>query len=132
MHSGTEANKALVVQFFEEFSRGAIDRAFALVRDDATWWVPGTLPFSGTKTKAQYLQVVAAIKNGFPGGFTLQVTGMTAEADRVAAEVESRGTHTNGKAYSNKYHFLITIADGQFVHVKEYMDTLHLAQLLQS
>lgn len=50
----------------------------------------------------------------------------------LAAEVESRGTHANGKAYNNKYHFLITIADGQFVHVKEYMDTLHLAQLLQS
>ena len=53
-------------RFFEEFSRGDIDAAFAMVSDDVRWWVPGDLPFSGTKSKAEYLQVVGAIQQGFP------------------------------------------------------------------
>jgi hypothetical protein len=39
-----------------------IDPAFALVSDDVSWWVPGDLPFSGTKTKEQYMQVVGSIQ----------------------------------------------------------------------
>jgi ketosteroid isomerase-like protein len=92
--------------------------------------VPGTPPFSGTKTKAQYLQVVSAIRIGFPTGLSLKVVGPTAEGDRVAAEVESLGTHTSGRIYKNKYHFLIVLKDGKFVQVKEYMDTLHLYDLM--
>ena len=125
-----DANKQAVQRFFDAFSRGAIDEAFALVDDSVAWWVPGTLPFSGTKTKAQYMQVVGAIGKGFPSGLSLKVTALTAEGDRVAAEVESLGAHTNGKTYRNKYHFLIILKDGKFVHVKEYMDTLHLHDLI--
>ena len=125
-----ETNKALVTRFFREFSDGNIDAAFALVREDARWWVPGTLPFSGTKTKAEYLKVVGAIKAGFPRGLTLTPSEMTAEGNRVAVEVESYGEHANGKTYRNKYHFLIYIEDGRFVNVKEYMDTQHLKDLI--
>ncbi|MGH8673565.1 MAG: nuclear transport factor 2 family protein [Burkholderiales bacterium] len=127
---GVEANRKAVAGFFDDFSAGRIDQAFARVADDATWWVPGTLPFSGTKTKAQYLQIVAQIRNGFPEGLKLSVHAMVAENDKVAAEVESLGKHANGKLYQNKYHFLIVLKDCRFVLVKEYMDTLHLAQLI--
>ena len=124
-------NKDVVTSFFKDFSAGNIDNAFALVSDDASWWVPGDLPFSGTKTKAEYLQVVGAIKAGFPNGLELKVTSMLAEGNKVAVEVASYGEHVNGKTYTNKYHFLITIEDGKLVNVKEYMDTLHLYQLIQ-
>ncbi len=123
-------NKIVVTHFFEALSRNAVDEAFALVSDSASWWVPGTLPFSGTKTKAQYLQVVGAIQKGFPTGLNLKVTGLLAEDDSVAAEVESLGQHINGRTYNNKYHFLIRLKNEQFVEVKEYMDTLHLYDLI--
>ena len=97
----------------------------------ASWWVAGELPFSGTKTKAEYLQVVAAIKSGFPKGLHLTVLSMVAEGDMVAAEVASEGEHVNGRSYRNKYHFLIKVKNGQMVEVKEYMDTQHLYQLIQ-
>ncbi len=125
-----ETNKQLIRDFFEAFSRGDFGSAFAHVSDSASWWVPGTLPFSGTKTKEQYLQVVNAIARGFPGGLRLTVTGLTAEGDKVAAEVESLGAHVNGKTYNNRYHFLFTVRDGTVQEVKEYMDTLHLHQLI--
>ena len=126
-----ESNKQVVSNFFELFSNGEIDQAFALVSDDVSWWVAGDLPFSGTKTKTEYLQVVGSIQKGFPGGLELRVTSMIAEGEKVAAEVESHGEHANGRTYANKYHFLITVRDGQFVEVKEYLDTLHLFQLIQ-
>ncbi len=56
---------------------------------------------------------------------------MIAEGNQVAVEVESYGEHANGKTYNNKYHFLITIESGKITEVKEYMDTLHLYQLIQ-
>jgi len=124
-------NKEIVSRFFEEFSKGHIESAFSLVSDDVQWWVAGTLPFSGTKSKQEYMQVVGAIKNGFPDGLKLEVQSMIGEGSQVAAEVESDGNHANGKKYNNQYHFLITIENGQMVEVKEYMDTLHLYQLIQ-
>ena len=126
-----ESNKALVNNFFETLTRGDDEGAFTVVDPNVAWWVPGDLPFSGTKTREQYMQVVRSIRTGFPTGFALRVTSLIAEGDKVAAEVESAGTHVSGKTYANKYHFLITIKDGKFVAVKEYMDTLHLYQLLQ-
>ena len=124
-------NKSIVKEFFKNFSAGNIGEAFALVSDNASWWVPGDLPFSGTKTKAQYLQVVGAIKKGFPKGLKLNIVSMIAEGNTVAAEVESEGDHYSGKKYENKYHFLIKIENGKIIEVKEYMDTLHLYQLIQ-
>jgi len=123
--------KETVSTFFTHFSAGEIDTAFELVADNATWWVPGDLPFSGTKSKSEYLQVVAAIQSGFPDGLSLVVTSIIAEDSTVAAEVASNGLHANGKTYSNKYHFLITVEGGKMVTIKEYMDTLHLFQLIQ-
>jgi len=123
-------NKEIVTSFFENVTAGDIDGAFELVSDEVSWWVPGTLPFSGTKTKSEYMAIVGQITKGFPTGFELKVTGMIEENDQVAAEVISNGTHMNGRQYNNRYHFLIRIKDSKMVDVKEYMDTLHLHQLI--
>jgi ketosteroid isomerase-like protein len=125
-----ESRKQLIQTFFSTLSAGEYAEAFANVADDVVWWVPGNLPFSGNKSKAEYMAIVQRIRDGFPAGFTLTVTGVTAEGDKVAAEVVSSGTHRNGRAYNNHYHFLFRLRDGRIVEVKEYMDTLHLAQLL--
>jgi ketosteroid isomerase-like protein len=61
-------NKKLVKTFFQHFSTGELDQAFALVSDYVSCWVPGDLPLSGTKTKAQYMQVVGRIQQGFRDG----------------------------------------------------------------
>ncbi len=132
-HAGDDLlkNKALVTEFFEQFSAGDVDNAFAMVSDDVRWWVPEHLPFSGTKNKAEYLQIAGSIKQGFPDGLQLTVMSMIGEGDKIAAEVQSYGQHLNGKTYTNKYHFLITIEAGKMVEIKEYMNTLHLYQLIQ-
>lgn len=124
-------NKDIVSEFFRQVSNGNMQKAFELVDDQVNWWIPGTLPFSGTKTKEQYFQVVSAIQKGFPAGFSIIVSSLIAEGNKVAAEAESSGKHVNGKDYNNKYHFLFEVEDGKIISVKEYMDTLHLYQLIQ-
>jgi ketosteroid isomerase-like protein len=123
-------NKQIVNSFFELVSEGNTTDAFKLIDENVNWWIPGTLPFSGNKTKEEYQQIINAIKTGFPTGFTLTVKSLIAEGNKVATEVESSGNHVNGKAYNNKYHFLFEIENGKIKSVKEYMDTLHLYQLL--
>ncbi len=124
-------NKQIVNAFFEFVTNGKTNEAFELVDNNVNWWIPGTLPFSGNKTKEEYLQVVNAIKNGFPSGLSLTVTSSIAEGNYVAAEVESNGNHINEKTYNNKCHSLFEIKNNKIISVKEYMDTLHLFQLIQ-
>ena len=124
-------NKDIVTEFFRQVTNGNMHKAFELVDDHVSWWIPGTLPFSGTKTKEQYFQVVSAIQKGFPEGFSIVVISLIAEGNKVAAEAKSSGRHVNGKDYNNKYHFLFEIENGKIISVKEYMDTLHLYQLIQ-
>lgn len=127
----TEADNVRAVEkFFADMTKGDVAAAFAAVADDVAWWVPGTLPFSGTKTKREYMAIVDRIKAGFPSGLAFRVHGVTASGERVAAEVESLGHHVNGKTYNNRYHFLFVVRDGAIVSVKEYMDTLHLKELI--
>jgi len=123
-------NQQVVEGFFSALNEGAIDKAFTAVSDDVKWWVPGALPFSGTKTKAGYLQIAGMIQQGFPQGLRFELHGVTVDGERIAVEAESRGEHRNGKSYNNHYHFLFVVRDGQIVAVKEYMDTQHLAALI--
>jgi uncharacterized protein len=122
--------KPVVESFFQNISSGNIDEAFKVVADDVRWWVPEELPFSGTKNKAEYFAIVSRIQSGFPTGFKLVIKDMIIQGDKAAVEVESEGTHVNGKRYHNKYHFLIQVTDGKFQSVKEYMNTLHLFRLI--
>jgi ketosteroid isomerase-like protein len=129
----TDQNKQVVTRFFELFSAGKAKEAFALVAPNVKWWVPESLPFGGTFDRAGYLTKVLPQFVGFKGGMKLTVKSMIAEGDTVAVEVESYGVHACGEpdgfVYNNKYHFQITLHDGLFVEVKEYMDTYHLAEL---
>ncbi len=125
-----EENKQIAQEFFAALSRADRTAIAKLYSDDATLWTAGSLPFSGTFTKAQALEGMGAILGLFPEGLQFTITGMTAEDERVAIEAESRGHHINGKMYHNQYHFLMIIRDGKVAAFKEYMDTMHANAVL--
>src|SRR5690242_10701740 len=65
----TEQNKGVVREFFRVFSTGNVANILALLRDDATYWVSGSVQgFSGVKTKAQLAQVIAGVGDLYVGG----------------------------------------------------------------
>ncbi len=128
-----EANKKLVLGFFENFSSGKFDEALAMMADNATWWVagkPDKFPLAGTKSKTQFAELVKGIGAAMPKGLRITPKGVTAEGDRVALEAESYGELANGKVYNNLYHFLIEVRDGKIQAVREYLDTMHANEVL--
>lgn len=125
-----DANKGVVLGFFENFSTGKFDDALAMMRDDATWWVAGKFELSGTKTKAEFGQLVKGIGSAMPNGLKITPKSLVAEGNNVAVEAESYGELANGKVYNNQYHFLVELADGKITAVREYLDTMHAKEIL--
>ena len=130
-----QANKQLVLRFFELFTANRIPESMSLLATDATWWVAGPagrLKVAGLKNHAQIERLLGSVLRMLPKGMQLTIKGMTAEADRVAVEAEACGDTVSGKTYHNCYHILFEVRSGLIVAVREYMDTLHLYDVLQA
>ena len=130
---GAEANEQVVLSFFENFSAGKFDAALALMADTATWWVAGNpdkFALAGTKTKAQFAELVQGIGAAMPKGLRVTPKGITAAGDRVAVEAESYGETASGRVYNNLYHFLFEVRGGKVQAVREYLDTMHAKEVL--
>ncbi len=125
-----EANKKIVAEFLKKFSVGNYDSALEMMADNGTWWVAGSMPISGTKTKAEFVQLLAGVGEMIDGPLTIDPYAMTAEGDRVAVEATSSAEHVNGKSYRNEYHFLFVLKGGKISAVKEYLDTIHANDVL--
>jgi len=129
---GAEENKKVVMGLFEAMNSGNAAALMGALADSATWWVAGSFPLSGTKTKAQFGELLGSLGGKIDGALRLNPLGITAEGDRVAVEAESYAKMKNGKTYQNKYHFLFLVRDGKIQQVKEYLDTMHANDVLCS
>lgn len=125
-----EDNKKVVLGFFENMNAGNGAAVLGALADSATWWVLGNFPLSGTRTKAQFAQLIGELGSKIDGALRVTPTGVTAEGDRVAVEAESYAKMKSGKTYQNKYHFLFVVRDGKIQQVKEYLDTMHANEVL--
>ena len=125
-----ERNKQIVREFFAALSGADVAKLDALYAEDFELWTAGTLPFSGTRGKAEALAGMDFVASLFPKGIRFEIRAMTAEGERVAVEAESFGTHASGLPYHNTYHFLVVIRDGKIRRFKEYMDTMHADEVL--
>lgn len=118
-------NKELVCKVMAAIS----DADWKFVEDtfaeEASIWVAGEMPISGTHTKDFVRSLGEGNKVSFPNGLSLKPKAMTAEGDRVAIEAETLGKHASGKTYNNHFHFMMVIRDGKIYEWKEYMDTKH-------
>jgi ketosteroid isomerase-like protein len=129
---GIEANKRVVLEFLERQYAHRIPEAFELVADDATWWMPGNLPFSGTYTKEQIQAVFEGVLDRFVAAPEMEVLTVTAEDDRVAVEVEGRGTMRSGLDYFNTYHMLFRVRDGKITSCRNHQDLNHLREITEA
>ena len=132
---GIAENKQVVRGFIEALSSGnlkAIDTALA---DDATWWLSGSLPVSGTHRgkKGIFEGFLAKAAPLFqPGSLAIEVRNTIAEGDCVAVEWIARGKTAKGKSYENYYHIMFEVKGGKIQAVREYVDTLYAKEVLFS
>jgi uncharacterized protein len=116
-------NKTLVNAFLESLGTGNTERLKTLITEDFSAVATGTAIVSGTRSRDELLHAAQMLKAGTTNGIEFRVLNLTAEADRVAAEVEGYATFVSGLAYNNQYHFLFFIRDGKICKLKEYFDT---------
>jgi len=125
----TETNRETVLRFLGTYASGDLDALLAMLDDGATWWIAGTLPLSGTKTKWEYGEALAGVNATFTAPMTMTAHGVTAEGERIAVEAECYGELADGRVYNNHFHFLFTVRDGKIHAVKEYLDTVHVQEV---
>ena len=125
-----EANKGLVLGLFENLSAGKIEAVLDAMTDTATWWVAGNFELSGTKTKAEFGELLKGVTAAMPNGLKITPKVVIAEGDRVSVEATSYAELANGKVYNNQYHFMIEVSDGKVQAVREYLDTIHAKEIL--
>lgn len=116
-------NKTLVKDFLSALGTGDVERTKTLITADMTAVTTGTSILSGTRTRDEILGAVQMLVSAMKNGIEFRILTLTAEADRVAAEVEGFATLGNGVPYNNCYHFLFFIRDGKISMMKEYFDT---------
>lgn len=116
-------NKVLVKSFLDALGAGDAERMKALITTDMTAIAIGTSVLSATRSYDEVLGAAHMLKSATKNGIEFRILNLTAEADRVAAEVEGYSTLANGVPYNNWYHTLFFIRDGKICKMKEYFDT---------
>ena len=132
---GIEENRQVVWGFIDALSSGNLKALDATLADDATWWLPGSLPVSGTHRgkKGIFEGFLAKAAPLFqPGTLAIEVRNSIAEGDYVAVEWVARGKSAKGKAYENYYHVMFEVKNGKIQTVREYVDTLYAKEVLFS
>lgn len=112
----TSTNHQLVRAFFTAISSGNV--ADELLTADMTFWSVN----AGVSDKARFqgaMKILAAI---FSGKLVYSIESLTAEDDRVVAEVKSHGTLPDGEPFNNVHMFLFRIRDGRVASVAEFMN----------
>lgn len=113
----TQDTHVIAHRFFAALS--ASDLPDALLTPDMTAWTTS----SGVESdKASYQRGVAMLGTLFDGGLSFTVETLTAQEDRVAAEVRSHGTLINGEPFANRYAFILRLRDGRIASVAEHFD----------
>lgn len=111
----TRSTTQLIEDFFVAIARG--DLPDELVTPDMTFWSVN----SGTSDKARFRGGVKILASLFGGTLAYVIESLTAQDDRIAAEIRSHGT-LGGETFDNTHVFLFRIEGGRIAAVKEYMN----------
>jgi ketosteroid isomerase-like protein len=127
-----EDNKQAVREYLAHFKNAAVTDLLDAMSEDATWWIlgnPHLFPGAGNKSRADMARIWGSLFGRMKDGLEMTVIGIVAEGDKVAAEIRSHADLTDGRVYENQYHMLFTVRRGKIVEVKEYADTLLIANM---
>jgi ketosteroid isomerase-like protein len=121
-----ETNKAIVRRFLGAIASGDIATIEELQAPDCTWWVIGRGDVSRKSYTDDARSMLLAAEPR-----TVEIIGMVAEGDTVAAEIRSQ-FHFGDRVYANEYHDLFVLRGGRIIHGREYFDTGKVAAFFGS
>ncbi len=112
----TSSNHQLVRDFFKAIAQGDVPEN--RVTADLTFWSVN----AGDTDKARFQLGIKLLATIFNKTMVYHIESLTAEDDRVVAEVRSTGTLADGEPFSNTHMFLFRVRDGRIAYVAEYMN----------
>ena len=90
-----------------------------LLADDMQAWTVSSQTWLPRERYQAGARLLAAV---FDGPYRYTVESLTAEDNRVAAEVKGEGMLVTGEAFANEYLFLLHIRDGKIATLREFFD----------
>jgi uncharacterized protein len=125
----TERNKRLALELIQAAIDSRKEDILQLTTADATWWISGSTPLSGTYPVKTLFAHSGALFTGLKKPFTGGVGAVTAEADRVSLESWGHAEFEDGRVYHNEVHLLLLFRGDKISAVREYGDTALLQAL---
>jgi len=126
-------SKTVVLKYVEALQRGDADAVRDSFAEQATWWLPGDLPLSGTwRGRDQILDgfLASAMRYYNADTVSIEVTNVVAEGEQVALEWITRGRTATGNDYENFYSAIFVVRQERIQAVREYTDTLYAKNVL--
>jgi ketosteroid isomerase-like protein len=111
-------SERLVREFFDAVTAGELPDA--LLTDDMTAWTTTQGPMS----QAAYQQLIRTLRRISRVPLIFTIDAVTAEDDRICAELHSEGVLINGEPYANTYFFAFRTRDGKIARVAEHFNAL--------
>jgi uncharacterized protein len=123
-------SRTVIERYVAAVEKRDMDTVRDLFAQDATWWLGGELPLSGTwrgrdAILGDFLGSIPRLYQ--PETISIEVTGLLADGETVALEWTSRAMTVAGEPYENRCAGVFTVRDGQIAAVREYMDTQYAA-----
>jgi len=123
MSTGLESRKQVVRDFLTALGKGDVAELARVLDPSVQAIATGTSFMSGTRTYDEVLSTAGMLGAVTQNGIAFEILHLTAEDDRVSAEVRGKSTLVNGNPYNNEYHFLFTIPQDRIVRIGEYFCT---------
>ena len=118
-----EANKQLIRDAFEAMGRSDIRPLVELMSDDFAWIIEGQSRFSrsyGGK-EAVKRDLLAPLFEALATPYRFTIDEIIGEGDRVVVRGRGEVKTKAGKDYNNSYCFVLRLADGKLVELREYL-----------
>ncbi|BBX62539.1 hypothetical protein MSAS_17130 [Mycobacterium saskatchewanense] len=130
--SDIELNKDIALEWTRALLQGDGSAFRKLTHPDFVATLSGDMRASGTRNIGEFVSFMDSLRREqfAPGEFTMAIGAVTAEAERVVIEAESRIPLRNGGLYNNHYIWSFRIRDHKVVRFTEVMDTLHVHTVL--
>lgn len=127
-----EKNKELARRYLDRISAGDAEGVAGLFAEDGAILVQSSTPFpSEVRGREAIRALMSQLPDAFPEtGLKIIIDEVTAEENRVSVVSHTDAIHASGKPYLNRYHFLLYIDDRKIRESHEYLDSLHLNEVL--
>jgi len=129
----TDGNRRVVKEFLQAMMGADEPEMRKRLSADATWTVWGTLPVSGVhRGREAIFRDVFGLNDRFDldAPSSLDITKLIAEESSVATEFHLVAMAKNGKRYDMHYALVFDLRDGLIVAVREYVDTMHMKEVV--